>query len=278
MSNVIMHHSDSSQVIKDVSEGLSFPDSPDFDRALDTLRDISPENLFEIFARLLDDPTPELALGAATAAGLLGNCALTAILTGLVDEPGKWFSHEDRDAIQLAAVQSLGLLRDPAAIDSLLFIIDHPRNSEIAMQAILAVGNIGSPDSAISLLDRMFANPPIALSAAGALVQIGGEDVFMGFLKGIRHDDEIIVSASVWALGKLGDTRAIIPLTSLIRDSDPFLRRDIAWSLGQIGGVNARLILCALMRNDTDHGVRCEAAKTVKNGAVLGAERVVLTE
>ncbi len=261
------------ELIKAIAEGLSFPESDDFDKAVEKLREFSPARICDTFKSFLDDPDAGLALGVARAVGMLNCCEAADLMLGLVHEPGKWFSHAERAAILFEAVQTLGIIRISEAVDPLLEMLRFSHDPELQMAVVRAIGNIGSPDSIDSLIDEMETNPPIALSAAGAIVQIGGDKAFHGLVRLLSIDNDMIRSASVWALGTLHDERAIPHLLELIRHSDSFLRRDIAWALGQIGGLKARITLGALSQADTDPGVRHEAARAIKSGAVLGKYR-----
>jgi HEAT repeat protein len=255
---------------KTISEGLSWPDSADYDAAIDALRTVPEDKLPGLFEVLLDDPPAGLALGVAMAAGVL-ECGNTAgLMIALVEEPGKWFNHAERAAIRLEAIRSLGKLKDPSAVDVLVDFIRPGSDEELPMAAVQAIARIGSPACINPLLQKMNDYPPIALSAAGAIAEIGGNDALRGLIAGLRHEDELVRSASAWALGRMGDERAIEPLLKAIRESDEFLRTDIAWALGQIGGIRARLLLGALCQNDADFSVRREAARAIRAGAVLG--------
>ncbi len=258
------------ELIRDISDGLSWPDSPDFDRAIDILRELPDSQYREIFESLLNDPPAGLALGVAQAVGILECRDALDLKLALAEEPGKWFSHEERAAVRLAAVRSLGVLREPSAVGILFDLIAPGGDTELPMEVVQSIARIGSADSITPLIEKMNDNPPIALSAAGAIAEIGGEEAFTGLVDGLKHEDEYIRSASIWALGKMGDERAIDSLLTIMRECDAFLRADIAWSLGQIGGIRARQLLEALCQNDADLGVRREAAKAILQGAVLG--------
>ena len=62
-------------------------------------------------------------------------------------------------------------------------------------------------------------------------------------------------------------------LIKLLKFSDPDVRADIAWAMGQIGGVKARITLAALSQGDDDIGVRTEASRAIRSGAILGNKK-----
>jgi len=251
-------------------ETLTYPHVPGFEESVRNFSDIPSSDLKSLFEALMEDPNADLALGIAHAIGILEIKDAAGILVSLVDEPGKWFSHSERLEIKLAAVESLGIVKSERGVNVLLDTLEKSHDEQLSAEVIKSLGMIGSRKIVPRLLEAMNEHPPLALSAAGALAQIGGDQAFQGLLAGLKHEDEMIKSASVWALGELGDSRAVGALIELGSNADPFLRRDIAWSLGRIGGLAARLALGAVCQKDPDFGVRHEAAKAIKAGAVLG--------
>jgi len=262
-----MTQTDQNEFLQTVVESLSTLDPDDFEKALDELRKLSNSPLRTIFASLLDDPDPELALGVVRAIGALECTDATDLLIGLIDEPGRWFTHADRDAVRFAAVESLGLTRDPRGIDALLGLLKPGGDPLLELEAVKALGLIGSPSSVRPLLRAMTAYPPVALSAAGVVARIGGEEAFRGLLAGLRHEVEMVRSASIWALGELGDERALGPLMECMLQADPLLRSDIVWAVGRIGGHDAMLALEGIQATDPDPIVRREAARALRPDA-----------
>jgi len=258
------------EVCRCVTDAVSYSAGPDFISAAESLIGIPLPDLAAAFEILLDDPESSVALGIARAIGILNCAEASGLVARLIDEPGKWFGHAERHAIQHAAIQSAGILKKTDTLDALNYVIQTTREPEILMEAVNSIGEIGSVESVEPLLDQIRANPAIALSAAGALVKIGGDAAFKGLLGCLASTNEMVVSASVWALGKMGDPRSIEPLIRLLNLAEPDLRMDIAWSLGQIGGAKANVALAALSQSDEDSAVRKEASKAIRNSVILG--------
>jgi len=258
------------EIGKLVIDGLGYPNSPDYEHTVQSLSAIPHSELAPAFKSLLEDPDVPLALGIARAIGILGCVDAADLLANLIDEPGKWFGHADRAAIQQAAIHSAGTLKISDSLEPLLFIIKTSRDPDTLMQAVNSIGEIGSETAVDPLLHEIKTNPPVALSAAGALVTIGGDTALQGLIDCLASTDEMVVSAAVWALGKMGDRRAVIPLVRLLGYCEPDLRQEIAWSLGQLGGVKARITLAALSQGDRDLGVRREASRAIRTGTILG--------
>jgi len=258
------------EVCRYVTDAVSQSEGPDFISAVESLGGIPLPDLAAALEILLEDPEASVAFGIARAIGILNCTEASRLVARLIDEPGKWFGHAERHTIQHAAIQSAGILKKTDTLDALNCVIQTSREPEILMEAVNSIGEIGSGESVEPLLDQIRVNPTIALSAAGALVKIGGDAAFKGLLGCLASANEMVVSASVWALGKMGDPRAIEPLIRLLGFAEPDLRMDIAWSLGQIGGVKANVALAELSQSDEDSAVRKEALKAIKDGAICG--------
>jgi HEAT repeat protein len=67
-------------------------------------------------------------------------------------------------------------------------------------------------------------------------------------------------TGAAWALGKLGDPRAVEPLIETLNDPKPRVRKDAAWALGRLGDDRAASPLNNLLQ-DKDDDVR-QAVKT----------------
>lgn len=238
-----------------------------FDKAIQELKNLDEDTLRNVLAKLLDDPEPQVALGVAKAIGILNCPAIASFLVDLAIEPGKWFSHSERKAIRLQALESLGMVRSTKTVGALLDLLNSNLDSEVEMLIVKALGLIGDKRAVRPLIGTMIARPTVSLSAAGALAMIGGEEALAGLLSGLKHEDEMVRSASVWALGELGDERALDSLAELGASSDEFERRDIVWAIGRIGGVQATLLLNHIANSDPDSQVRAEAKKALKERA-----------
>jgi len=265
-----MTNPDTSDQLPTVASILSVSDPDEFAQAVENLRKIDAATLRSTFSSLLIDPDSPVALGITRAIGILNLPDAIDLLIGLAEEPGKWFSHEDRKAIQSAAVESLGMLRDPRALDVLMDILKNSHNPDLELESVKAIALIAHPDSVCPLLESMNANPPLALSAAGALVQIGGDEALYGLMSALRHDSEMVRSASVWALGEMRDERAIDSLIRIGSKSDTLSRLDVVWAMGRIGGLTAFIALGEISKTDPDNIVRLEAGKALQSCTTSG--------
>lgn len=99
----------------------------------------------------------------------------------------------------------------------------------------------------------------VGVEAARALTAAGADAVepLIGALA--RKESEARRNAA-WALGAIGDKRAVMPLTeTLRRDSDEKTREHAAWALGALGDRRANEAISAAL-NDSSANVREQAA------------------
>jgi HEAT repeat protein len=121
------------------------------------------------------------------------------------DIPGLIRALRNRDpAVQYDAIEALGELADPAAIDALILALTGDKYSGIRWKAAEALGKIGEP-------------------AVPSLIAA------------LTHPDEGVRWKAAITLGEIGDQRGIIPLIGLLSDTDRFVRSRAAYALGLAG-------------------------------------------
>lgn len=103
--------------------------------------------------------------------------------------------------------------------------------------------------------------------AAAALVSIGSAAV-RPVITALRASQWHTRKNAAWALGALGDDRAIAPLTGTLRDSEPQVRRNAAWALGAL---DAEPAVPSLVRTLTDTDSRARARAAWALGAIGSA-------
>ena len=252
-------------LLSSLADDLSSPDLSVFESALGELQRLTVAQAREVFSGLLLEPDPPLTLGVARVIGELRNPELGEILLSLLREPGKWFGCSDRLAVRSAAVESLGALRYKGSVSILLELVSTARDQELVLEAVRALSMIGDPECVGGLLQAIIVHPPLALSAAGVVAEIGGEEAFQGLLGCLGHESDMVRSASVWALGLMRDQRAIKHLSRLACDTDSMLRSDAVWAIAKIGGPSARIALSEISSLDPDPYVRKEAARAIES-------------
>ena len=225
----------------------------------------------------------------ADALGALRAKEAVPALTDLVGSPDGY--------VQVAAVDALGRIGDPAAVDTLVAVATRDGAEPFtAKKALLALGRIGDPRAGPAVLRMLFEERPgvsFFPEAAFAVAQIGrpmsapllaileGKDAALarwakerGVLPGA------LVAKSAQLLGDVGGPDAVPPLLSKLtyRDADPgvamYVRVLAAESLGRMRAKEAVRTLSELVPRETDPNVRdryCDALVRIGDPAALPA-------
>ena len=137
---------------------------------------------------------------------------------------------EERWGVSVKAARALSRLRDPRAVPALAKVSKKPGGS--SLDAIEALEAIGAP-AVDALIEVMRSVPDNRLAAARAL-------------------------------GQIGDSRAVEPLTDALKDSNPTFRQQVAKALGSIGGAQAKEALVRVLREDPACEVTQAAAEALQ--------------
>ncbi|MDR2874265.1 MAG: HEAT repeat domain-containing protein [Methanobrevibacter sp.] len=117
------------------------------------------------------------------------------------------------------------------AIDPLIDALLKNRNKDIKILAAKILGDIGD-EKAIDPLITTLSSPHKLLrrEASTSLIKIGNSSVDP-LINILTNEDWKIRGAAAWALGSLGDKRAIEPLKNLIDDESGFVKSGVKKSL-----------------------------------------------
>ncbi|WP_266077316.1 HEAT repeat domain-containing protein [Haladaptatus caseinilyticus] len=130
-------------------------------------------------------------------------------------------------------------------------------------QAISILGKIGSDEAVDTIIDYVDADPGMAKTVIKALGEIGSDETTQAVADQLVADDADVRSYAARALGRIGDTRAIDPLSDTLSDDESdSVRASAAWALNQIGTDRA---LDAVRRYSDDRSflVQSEAEKAL---------------
>ncbi|MFC6906318.1 HEAT repeat domain-containing protein [Halalkalicoccus tibetensis] len=130
-------------------------------------------------------------------------------------------------------IESLTRMGDEAALDAMT-----QRANKRDKPAIKALGKIGSEESVEMLSEYIEgdSDPKLQLVTLKALGEIGSEEATQAVADRLVADNDEVRSRAARALGLIGDTRAIEPLSDLLADDDSdTVRASAAWALNQIG-------------------------------------------
>jgi len=154
---------------------------------------------------------------------------------------------------RLGAIEALGAIRDPRAIEALAALLASHETSELRWATALALGEIGDQTVTPALLNALRdADRYVRYGAAKALEQVGWS---------AETDEDrafYYIALEDWdAIKKMGKS-ATGPLIDMLRERHPAIRARIIEILGSIGGFEAKKT-CEQVLRDPDGDVRWRA-------------------
>jgi HEAT repeat protein/beta-lactamase regulating signal transducer with metallopeptidase domain len=181
--------------------------------------------------------------------------AVPALLSVLGDE---------HPAVRLAAVQSLGQLTDPRAVDALVQALRTDTDARVREAAAEALGEIDSPRALPGLIAALGAERVGAVRAkiAWALGEIGDARAVEALGSVVRDPEVEVRRQAVEALGELESKAAVPMLLPALRDSDVETRKNAAEALGQLQSADAIAGLSVATR-DSEPEVRKQAVEAL---------------
>ncbi|MEM6835244.1 MAG: HEAT repeat domain-containing protein [Cyanobacteria bacterium P01_C01_bin.120] len=188
------------------------------------------------------------------------------------DVPSLLNALQDPDPdVRLNAVWALGEIGSEEAIAALIDIL-HDSDPNVRSNAVLALGEIGSEEAVAPLIDAL-QDPDLFVrwSAAEALGEIGSEEAGAALIDVFQNSDSGVVNAAAYALGEIDSEEAIPPLINALQDPDLFVRRSAAEALGEIGSEEAVAPLINALQ-DPDFNVSRSAAQALRE---IGSEEAV---
>jgi HEAT repeat protein len=161
--------------------------------------------------------------------------------------------------VRLGAIEALGAIRDLRAVSPLLGVVHRDASLEVRWAAVLALGEIGSPDAAPFLLYLLRdPNRYLRYGAATTLDRLGwkaADDADTAYL---------LIARQEWDMVRHLGEAALPPLWDLLRDDDPTTRATIISVIGKIGDQHA-LAACQKALKDRDPHVRWKAVLASMN-------------
>jgi HEAT repeat protein len=234
----------------------------------------------------------ELNRHVADALGALGAREGVPVLTQLAGSTDGF--------TQVAAVDALGKIGDPAAVETLVGIARSERVEPfIAKKALLALGQIGDPRAGPAVMQMLFEERPPGVfyfpEAAFAVVQIGspmaapllavleGRDAKLAeWAQQHRVVPGALYAKSAQLLGDVGGAEAVPALVKKLSYQDPdagigtYVRVFAAESLGRMRATDAARPLAELAAKEKDPDVRdryCDALARIGDAGAIPALR-----
>ena len=202
--------------------------------------------------RLLNSTDPRVQWHAAEALGTCGEEAVPLLLEALQSPLFPCPARGNRGAGDNPG--------SPGTVTPLIAILDHDRSLEVRWAAVLALGEIGSPD-AIPFLVPCPAEIPTATSGTGRQPPLAGWAGSRG-TRPIRA--YLLIARQDWEQVRHLGAAALPSLWEISRDDDPATREAIVSVLGQIGDRDAQAA-CQKALKDRDPRVRWKAVLASMN-------------
>ncbi|MDK1032612.1 MAG: HEAT repeat domain-containing protein, partial [Planctomycetia bacterium] len=170
--------------------------------------------------------------------------------------------------VRSEAAQSLGAMRDPAAIEHLLNALGDD-SEEVRQAASRAVGEIRAAEDPLIPTDAMLSGSPVERAAARKRAsvlrrvkrtrrRVDTEEI----MRSLDDNDRDVRAEAALALGRVGETAALDRLSRLLNDPDSGVRREAAQALGMIGDERALEPLLEAIGGNAEE-VRHAAAKAL---------------
>jgi HEAT repeat protein len=161
--------------------------------------------------------------------------------------------------IRLGALEALGAIKDKRAVRPVLDLLHSEKKIEVSWAAIIALGELGSPEAIPDLEHCLISdNRYIRYGAACALHNLGW--------KPTTDTDQIyyLIALQDWKSVRGFGPAAIKPLSVIYRHTDPDTRSTIVSLLGELGDAGAHTT-CQMGLKDRDPHVRWTAVLASMN-------------
>jgi HEAT repeat protein len=171
---------------------------------------------------------------------------------------------DEAPEVRRVAVESLGKIGDPRAVDSILSL-KHDSAAIVREASVLAMGRLKSTatEEVVALLTQALEDPVESVRQA-AVVAIGeiepGTRLLQPVVGLLRSSDAEVRRTAVQALLQVDASQSIHVLVAAGRDPDAEVRQGIVAAVGEWGGASVSLWLRERLAEDPAPGVRAEAA------------------
>jgi bilin biosynthesis protein len=169
---------------------------------------------------------------------------------------------DDDELVIVQASELLEELGEPA-VDPLIDALNNP-NKNIRRYSAHVLGEIGDEKAIEPLIQSLSDdNKWVRRETSGALSKMG-DPATQPLIKLLDNPDWKIRGGAAWALGRIGNKKAVEPLIKSLQDESGFVRSGAAWALGTIHDERA-LEPLTKARNDKSSYVRRTAEKFLDN-------------
>ena len=210
-----------------------------------------PEKAVPLLLKVLKDRDPSQRQTAAQSLGKIGRKeALPALIDALRDsDPG----------VRRQAAWAVGMIGDDSepARDSLISLLFDP-DAGVREAASLALGRTGDASTGLQILkERLFAKGTSSDTQRLTAAALGGMAIpgSAALVAPLLHEDNPLVRRwAVAALADIADHEAAAPLSRLLKeDTNSGVRIEAAFHLGKIGDATAREALTQALQDPDEH-------------------------
>lgn len=179
-------------------------------------------------------------------------------------------ARDERETVVMT--ERMGQTKSPLTVDELLEALKDPRFN-VRFEAIISIARMESDPRLVEALCNILDGTELSLSviAAWALGRIGDARAVISLRHGLDSPYRSIQAHCARALGTLGD-KAIIPLltTRLQTETDKGLRIAYSSALGNLRATEATPLLLDILAHTTNEGARLELALALAR--IVGSE------
>jgi HEAT repeat protein len=155
----------------------------------------------------LQNHKPDVRKCAAIALEMMGDQRAVEPLITLLND--------SEPSVRRSAIQALGQLRDSRAVEPLLAMMQNQNIDRNELKTIIhALGEIGDARAVEPILQKLDQYP----NGADALAYIGDSSAVLPLIAALLSSDGYVRDAAAYALGILGDVRALPELKRLARE------------------------------------------------------------
>lgn len=244
---------------------LADPDGSVRAAAVNSLGIMRIQSVSAEIAKLLEtDQIPSVRQASAIALGYIADSSVLSSLIKGINDP-----HE---GTRFACINSLGILRNPAAVGALTKELLNP-DARIRRTVAYALGNIADRNAVPSLLNALkialstapekgqdnLVDPTVGASIMRSLGLIGDASVISELKPYLDVPQKEVSILAAQALSRLGDRSGIFVARKSVQEKDVQVRRIAAELLGELGDAKD-LETLKKMKSDPDSGVQNAAA------------------